>query len=110
MERKKKFHNIEIGSRLHDARENMGYTQAQFAEMLSISDEHYRRLESGASGISTEKMKVLHQKVNIDPTYLITGEIRHEFDIDIFMANSSREQRNQFLKRTLAYIEKIIEK
>lgn len=110
MKRKKKDLNIEIGKRLHDARDNMGYTQAQFAEMLSITDEHYRKLESGATSVSTDKMKVLHQKVNIDPTYLITGEIKQEFDIDVFMANSSKEQRNQFLKRTLGYIEKLIEK
>lgn len=110
MKRKRKDINIEIGKRLHDARNNLGYTQAQFAELLSISDEHYRKLESGATSVSNEKMRVLHQKVNIDPTYLITGEIRQDFDIDIFMANSSKEQRNQFLKRTLGYIEKIIEK
>lgn len=110
MEREKRPENIEVGRRLHDARENLGYTQAQFAEMLSVTDEHYRKIESGASGLTIEKMKILYRKLSIDPTYLIIGECKQDFDLELFMANSSREQRDKFIKRVLAYMEKLMTK
>lgn len=106
--RVKKKINIEMGARLQSARENLGYTQENFAEILSISTEHYKRLEAGSSGVIPEKMKVLYEKVNIDPTYLITGEKKEDFDIDSFLASCSKEERNLLLKRLLAYVERVV--
>lgn len=50
MGREKKDINIQVGARLKRIRENAGYSQAQFAEMLGIGDEHYRKLENGSTG------------------------------------------------------------
>lgn len=110
MERERKEQNVEIGNRLHDARENLGYTQAQFAEMLAVSDEHYRKIESGISGLTIDKMKILYQKVSIDPTYLIVGESKSDFELEQYIANCTREQRNKFIKRVLSYMEKMLVK
>lgn len=108
MGREKKEENVELGRRLHDARENLGYTQAQFAELLSVTDEHYRKIESGVSGLTIEKMKILYYKASIDPTYLVVGEVRQDFDLELFLANCSKEQKNLFLKRVMTYMEKLI--
>ncbi len=43
--KEKKNCNVEIGKRLKQIRENMNYSQAGFAEILDVSDDHYRRLE-----------------------------------------------------------------
>ena len=61
--KEKKNCNVEIGKRLKQIRENMNYSQAGFAEILDVSDDHYRRLESGASGLTVEKLQLLFEKL-----------------------------------------------
>lgn len=54
----KKEINIQIGKRLKTVRENSGYTQEVFAEVLDIGVEHYRKIEGGLYGLQLEKMLV----------------------------------------------------
>lgn len=108
MRTEKKEINIQIGKRLQIARENIGYTQEDFAEALGVSVEHYRKLESGAYGLQPEKMQILYEKYKIDLTGLITGEKRGPFDLELFLANCSRKERDEFIGRTLAYMKKLM--
>lgn len=108
MRAEKKEINIQIGKRLQTARENSGYTQEAFAETLDVGVEHYRKLESGAYSLQPEKMLILYEKYKIDPTYLITGEKNGSFDIELFLANCSREERDRFIERMLAYMKKLM--
>ena len=66
--------NVQIGKRLQEIRENLGYTQENFAEILDVDTAHYRKLERGRHSLSSDKMLVLYKKYKIDPTYLITGD------------------------------------
>lgn len=102
--RTKKGSNIEIGTRLRVMRENLGKSQAEFAEILDVSDDHYRKLESGSAGLTIEKIRILYKKLNIDPTYLLVGEKMEDFDLDRYLVNCSKEQRDRLLKRCLDYI------
>ena len=102
--REKKSTNVEIGNRLREIRENLSKSQAELAEILDVSDEHYRKLEGGTAGLTIEKIKVLYEKLHIDPTYLLIGERQEEFDLDKYLANCSKEQRDKLLKRCLDYI------
>ncbi|MGN1147326.1 MAG: helix-turn-helix domain-containing protein [Lachnospiraceae bacterium] len=104
MGRVKKNSNVEIGARLRIIRENLGKSQAEFAEILDVSDDHYRKLECGSAGLTIEKLILLHEKLCIDPTYLITGEKMEEFDLDKYLVNCSREQRNHLLEQCLYYL------
>lgn len=71
--------------------------------------EHYRKLEAGITGISVDKVLTLYHKYGIDPTYLITGESSmKDFNLDYYVANSTKEQRNEFFDRVLAYLSKLI--
>lgn len=108
MRAEKKEINIQIGKRLQNARENSGYTQETFAEALDVSVEHYRKLESGVYGLQPEKMLVLYEKYKIDPTCLITGEKMRSFDLEGFLANCSRDERDKFIGRMLAYMKKLM--
>ena len=72
--KEKKNCNVEIGKRLKRIRENMNYSQAEFAEILDVSDDHYRRLESGASGLTVEKLQLLFEKLHVDSNYLVNGQ------------------------------------
>lgn len=106
--RRKKELNILIGQRLKSARENSGYTQETFAETLNVGVEHYSKLENGMYGLQPEKMLILYEKYKIDPTYLITGEHNRAFDIELFLANCSREERNHLLDRMLTYMKQLM--
>lgn len=104
MGRAKKGSNVEIGMRLRVIRENLGKSQEEFAEILNVTDDHYRKIESGSTGLTLEKIRLLYEKLNIDPTFLLTGEQMEEFDLDKYLVNCSREQRASLLKRCLEYI------
>ena len=106
--REKKELNIQIGKRLKTARENGGYTQENFAETLDVGVEHYRKIENGFYGLQPEKMLILYERYKIEPTYLITGNHNDMFDIELFLANCSRDERDKFLDRMLAYMKKLM--
>ena len=90
MTEEQKLINVQIGKRLQTVRENMGYTQEAFAEVLSVDAGHYQKLERGLYGLSTDN--------------LITGEKNQTFDVELFLANCDREERNRFIERMLAYM------
>lgn len=102
--------NIHIGKRLRDARNNLGRTQAEIADSFGVSEEHYRKYESGATGLSADKLLTLYNEYGIDPTYLVTGECMKDFDVDYYIANCNKEQRNAFVDRVFAYMSRIIKK
>ena len=54
--------------------------------------EHYRKIELGMYGLQRENMLILYKKYKIDPSYLLTGEKNHTFDVEMFLANCSREE------------------
>ena len=108
MRTEKKELNVQIGKRLQTVRENSGYIQEAFAEALDIGVEHYRKIELGMYGLQRENMLILYKKYKIDPTYLLAGEKNHTFDVEMFLANCSREERDKFLDRMLIYMRKLM--
>lgn len=105
MVREKKIINVEIGSRLRDIRENLNKSQAEMAEALEITDDHYRKIEAGLVGLTLEKIKLLFEKLHIDSTYLITGTKQEDFDLEKYLANCTKEQKARLMKQYLAYVE-----
>ena len=67
---------IEIGDRLRKHRKSIGLTQAEAADVLEMSCNFYGDIERGKSRLSIEKMILAHERLGIDPTYLLTGEIQ----------------------------------
>lgn len=67
-----------------------------------------RKIESGVYGLQPEKMLILYEKYRIEPTYLVTGDTNHKVDIELFLANCSREERDAFIDRMLAYMRKLM--
>ncbi len=111
MDNYRKEANIQIGKRLREARNNLGRTQAEIAVLFGVSEEHYRKYESGATGLSADKLLVLYSEYGMDPTYLITGHcLKNDFDVEYYIANCSREQKDAFVDRVLAYIARMVKK
>lgn len=108
MERAKKGLNVEIGKRLKEVRDNLGYTQSQFAEILGVGEEHYRKIELGSTGLTIDKLWILHKQLNIDATYLVAGEKRENADIDYLLTNCTKVERDAILHRMFEYTESVI--
>lgn len=102
--------NLQVGKRLREARINMNIDKSEIANVLDVTLEHYRKLEAGTTGLSVPKVFALYKKYKIDPTYLITGVSNNkmEFELEYFVANSSKEQRDEFFERVLTYVSKLI--
>lgn len=64
----------DIGSRLRDWRKSRHLTQAEVASLLEMSLNFYGDIERGRCRLSIEKIILVHEKLGIDPTYLLTGE------------------------------------
>lgn len=109
MDRVKKELNVQIGKRLREIRENLGFTQSKFAEILNVGEEHYRKIELGATGLTVEKVQVLYKVLNIDANYLILGEKPDLKDLDHMLTNCSRTESIKILHRILKYVTKLLE-
>ncbi len=108
MDKTRRNTNILIGKRLREARKNLNYKQLDFADKLGVSEEHYRKFESGATGLSADKLLTLHCDFGIDPTYLITGACIKEFDMEYYIANCNREQKAEFTDRLVEYLSRML--
>ena len=61
---------MDIGDRLRARREKMGLTQKQTAKLLGISETYY----GGNRKLTIERILLVRKHLELDPTYLITGE------------------------------------
>ncbi len=65
---------LSIGTRLKNWRKENGFTQAETASLLEMSLNFYGDIERGKCRLSIEKIILAHERLGIDPTYLLTGE------------------------------------
>lgn len=97
--------NADVGKRLRQTRENLGRKRSEFAKALGISEEHYRKYESGATGLSAEKLFILFQEYGINLTYLVTGVPQEqEFNLEYYLETCKEEQKEIFWDKLFAYI------
>ncbi len=64
----------EVGKRLREMRCKMNLTQEKFAELLDISTQLYKKMESGENNISISTLKKMKKKFNFSADYLLFGE------------------------------------
>lgn len=89
---------IEIGSRLRNERKLLGYTQEQIAEIIGITENHYGKIERGVRSLSLENTIIIYKKLNIDITYLLTGEQRTENSLGRILEKCPEAKKEIFKK------------
>ena len=72
----RKQENEEIGQRLQKLRLRAGLSKTELANILEVSVDHYRKLESGAYTIDVKKVINLYRYMGADPLYLLIGVSR----------------------------------
>lgn len=95
--------NIEVGNRLREIRKDLKFTQERFAEHLNIAAKHYGQIERGERGITLQKLKLLHEKFNVDLLYIITGDKSHLVKINELISDCPKDKLFD-LEQALKYI------
>ncbi|MCD7817662.1 MAG: helix-turn-helix domain-containing protein [Lachnospiraceae bacterium] len=64
----------EVGERIRALRMGRNITQAEVAEALNISIEHYKRIETGRRGCSIDILISVKMYFGVSLDYLVLGE------------------------------------
>lgn len=76
----KKEINVEIGSRIREQRESLGFTREQLAEAADISTAFLADVELGRKGISPLTIQKLCNALHVSADYLIRSkELKTDF-------------------------------
>lgn len=76
---------LAMGRRLKARRKELNLTQQQTADALSLSLNFYGSIERGEKRMSLEKILLAFEKLDIDPTYLLTGTVHEKLVLsDLF--------------------------
>ena len=64
---------LDSAARIRKIREQAGYTQEQFAEILGISLSGYKKIENAENQISLNGLRKLEQKLQVSADYILFG-------------------------------------
>ena len=67
--------------RIKKIREDLGYTQEQFAEFLEMSLSGYKKLESGDVNLTVDKLYMLNKKFGLSADYILFDEKAESGDV-----------------------------
>ena len=90
---------VKIGERLRKQRRIMGLTQEQAAELLG-------EIERGNRKLTIPRILTVYEKMNLEPTYLLTGEILTDKVYDEIFDGCPRE-KEQALEEVLRSISRL---
>lgn len=93
---------IDMGLRLRQERIRLNYTQEHIAEILNMSTAYYGKIERGVHGLSLQKLLLINQKLNIDITYLVTGQEKTDFPFEYYLNKCPKDKRYD-LEQILRY-------
>lgn len=81
MAEQKKKRLSEIGARIRDRREELGFTQAEMADCLEIRVESYNYVENGKRDLKTAELAQISEKLNTSTDYLLKGVSPENFGL-----------------------------
>jgi transcriptional regulator with XRE-family HTH domain len=99
-----------IGGKLRKLRENLGYTQREFADELYWDVSSYQKIECGKTLLTLDKAVQIHRKYGVDLNFFIADDIPGDED-DIlaqFKTIASDEETERCLIRLLEYFVSIL--
>ncbi len=79
---KKKKINVEIGQRIHIARELKHYTQETLAEKLDLTTQYLSDAERGVTGISVNTLMNICNVLDVSSDYILFGGEISSKDLD----------------------------
>ena len=99
---------VKIGERLRKQRRIMGLTQEQAAELLGVSTTYYGEIERGNRKLTIPRILTVYEKMNLEPTYLLTGEILTDKVYDEIFDGCPREKEQALENLLKENVEKVV--
>lgn len=96
-----KFSKESMGSNIKKARKKKGYTQAQLAEIVELSNRTVQLIENGKSGMKIETLIKFCDALDVSPNYILSYKT-DENSLEDVIKNFSEEEINtikNFLKK-----------
>ena len=62
-----------VGNKIRERRKALGLTQAELAEILSLSHQQVQRYEAGDNTVSTPRLLEIANVLNVKPSYFFDG-------------------------------------
>ena len=96
--------NFQIGNRIREAREAVGFTQEKLASVLEMSVNHISEIERGISGTSVKTISNICRILHVSCDYIVMGRNTDEKQpiqlIEFYQCLSTDEQElfNRLLK------------
>lgn len=88
-----------VAERLKDIRNSLHLTQEKMAELLEISVQTYKNMESGKGNISNATLRKMKEKIAFSTDYLLFGEQENFLEVwDRVLALDARAQVILFAK------------
>lgn len=98
---------LELANRLRQIRENAGYTQEGFAELLGLTLPAYKKIESAENQLTLDRMRILNKKLNVSADFLLYGK-NSDFDETWKMIqNCTESQKLCLMIRLMTYFTKV---
>lgn len=94
-------------ARLKKIREDLGYTQERFAEILGISLSGYIKIENGRNRVSENILRKLHENLNVSADYILFGVIEDDEILWDKVKKSTEADKMALLIRLLLYFTEI---
>jgi len=94
---------IEIGERVKQARVSRGYSQAELAEVLGLSDTYISKIETGKNAMTVTVLVKLSDALNVSTDWLLRNRTKEAHEISIaeveeMFADCSPSERNALTK------------
>jgi len=92
----------EIGMRIRQQREFLGYTRDYMSEQLSVSVNFCRDIEIGAKGMSIQTLAKLSNILKLSSDYILLGKTANpDVEALILMLNSCRIEKRKYAEDIL---------
>ena len=92
----------EIGVRIRQQREFLGYTRDYLSEHLSVSVNFCRDIEIGAKGMSVQTLVKLSNILKLSLDYILLGEtVNRDVEPLVLMLNSCRPEKRKYAEDIL---------
>lgn len=99
-----------MGFRIRAARENLGYTREQLAELVNVTPRFFYDIESGTKGVSLDTLKNISDALHVSVDYLLsveTGDAEKYALFHALMQQCPDQYLNGLQKLMQAYVEAV---
>lgn len=94
----------ETAERLRAIRNEMGYTQEKFAEILDVAYPIYKKIERAESGVTVNQLRLMKEQLDISADYLLFGAGSNFDEAWVMVKNLSENDKLRTFLRLYEYL------